>query len=206
MNEKYEITDIAHEKYPFLHRIRALRDIGGKVKAGDLGGFVESESNLSFEQGDDAWIFDVAISAREGYVDTDSILRDRAVVCGSAYVSHKAEMSGDSKAEDFACILGAKLNGYARVSGGGVLLQSPITKASPILTGNCAVYGRVAGDVTLSGTAVVIEGETLSNDSVDSLLIDERGRTILCDPSGDTLVPYRQDEKQEKQKNRGRDR
>ena len=27
-NKKYEITDIAHETYPFLHRIRALRDIG----------------------------------------------------------------------------------------------------------------------------------------------------------------------------------
>ena len=49
MNTKYEITDIAHEKYPFLHRIRALRDIGSEVKAGDLGGFVECESNLSFE-------------------------------------------------------------------------------------------------------------------------------------------------------------
>ena len=34
-NQKYEITDIAHEKYPFLHRIRALRDIGDRVKAGD---------------------------------------------------------------------------------------------------------------------------------------------------------------------------
>ena len=31
MNTKYEITDIAHEKYPFLHRIRALRDIGSEV-------------------------------------------------------------------------------------------------------------------------------------------------------------------------------
>ena len=64
-NQKYEITDIAHEKYPFLHRIRALRDIGSDVKAGDMGGFVESESNLSFEQGDDAWIFDDAIAAGE---------------------------------------------------------------------------------------------------------------------------------------------
>ena len=32
INQKYELTDIAHEKYPFLHRIRALRDIGKKVK------------------------------------------------------------------------------------------------------------------------------------------------------------------------------
>ena len=27
-NQKYEITDIAHESYPFLHRIRARKDIG----------------------------------------------------------------------------------------------------------------------------------------------------------------------------------
>ena len=44
-NQKYEITDIAHEEYPFLHRIRALRDICGEIRAGDIGGFVESESN-----------------------------------------------------------------------------------------------------------------------------------------------------------------
>ena len=56
-------------KYPFLHRIRALRDIGKKVKAGELGGFVESERNLSFEVGDDAWIFDDAIACNDAYVD-----------------------------------------------------------------------------------------------------------------------------------------
>lgn len=51
-NQKYEITEISHEKYPFLHRIRALRDVSAEVRAGDLGGFVESESNLSFEPDD----------------------------------------------------------------------------------------------------------------------------------------------------------
>lgn len=45
-NQKYEITDMVHEEYPFLHRIRALRDICGEIHAGDIGGFVESESNL----------------------------------------------------------------------------------------------------------------------------------------------------------------
>ena len=68
-NQKYEITDIAHEEYPFLHRIRALRDICGEIRAGDIGGFVESESNLSAEPGDCAWIFDDAIAAgKEGAV------------------------------------------------------------------------------------------------------------------------------------------
>lgn len=44
---KYEITNIAHPHYPWLHRIRALRDVREDVRAGDLGGFVESENNLS---------------------------------------------------------------------------------------------------------------------------------------------------------------
>ena len=206
MNEKYEITGIAHEKYPFLHRIRALRDIGSEVKAGDLGGFVESESNLSFDSGDDAWIFGDAIAAGEGYVDKGSILRDRAVVCGCAYVSHGSEMSGDSRAEDNAYLRGAKLSRCARVSGNGMVLQSPNTKASPILSGNCAVYGKVIGDVMLAGTAVVISDETISNDSLDTLSIDEQRRTILRDPSRDELAPHRPQEQQRKPRHQGRDR
>ena len=206
MNEKYEITGIAHEKYPFLHRIRALRDIGSEVKAGDLGGFVESESNLSFDSGDDAWIFGDAIAAGEGYVDKGSILRDRAVVCGCAYVSHGSEMSGDSRAEDNAYLRGAKLSRCARVSGNGMVLQSPNTKASPILSGNCAVYGKVIGDVMLAGTAVVISDETISNDSLDTLSIDEQRRTILRDPSRDELAPRQLQEKQKKPRYQGRDR
>ena len=44
-NQKYEITDISHKKYPFLRRIRALRDVGVEVKAG--GGFVEKIGRAS---------------------------------------------------------------------------------------------------------------------------------------------------------------
>lgn len=205
-NQKYEITDIAHEKYPFLHRIRALRDIGGEVKAGNLGGFVEGERNLSFEPGDDAWIFDDAISAGEGCVDKGSILRERAVVCGCAYVSHRAELTDDARAEDDAYIRGAKLSECARASGSSMILQSPTTKAAPILSGDCAVYGKVMGDVLLAGTAVVISDETISNDSLDTLSIDERGRYILRDPSRDELAPHHQQEKQKKPRNKGRDR
>ncbi len=188
-NTKYEITDIAHEKYPFLHRIRALRDIGEQVKAGDLGGFVESESNLSFEAGDEAWIFDDAICAGDGYVDKGSCLRERAVVCDNAYVSYGTEMSGDSRAEDDAYIRGARLSRCARASANSMILQSPTTKVSPILTGNCAVYGKVMGDVTLAGSVVVISDETISNDSLDSLSIDERGRSIIRYPSRDEIAP-----------------
>ena len=96
MNTKYEITDIAHEKYPFLHRIRALRDVGIEVRAGDLGGFVEGEFNLSQEQGDSSWIFDDAIAAGCASVDKDSCLRDKAVACEEAYVTQRSALSGHS--------------------------------------------------------------------------------------------------------------
>ena len=85
-NRKQEITDIAHEVYPFLHRICALRDIGDEVKNGDLGGFAESERNLSFEQGDNAWIFDNAISCNKAKVDKGSSLRGAAIACENAYI------------------------------------------------------------------------------------------------------------------------
>ena len=76
-NQKYEITEISHEKYPFLHRIRALRDVSAEVRAGDLGGFVESESNLSFEPDDTAWIFDDAIACNDAYVDKGLFCAER---------------------------------------------------------------------------------------------------------------------------------
>lgn len=140
-NQKYEITDMAHEEYPFLHRIRALRDICGEIRAGDIGGFVESESNLSAEPGDCAWIFDDAIAAGDAYVDRDACLRGDAIACGSAYVSKGSVMSGHSHAEDNAYLRGASMTGKALASGNAQIIHDPHTMGTPILSGNCKVYG-----------------------------------------------------------------
>jgi len=52
---KYKLTDETIEADGCsLHRIEALRDFG-EVKAGDLGGFIESESNLSHTG--NAWVY-----------------------------------------------------------------------------------------------------------------------------------------------------
>ena len=59
--KKYELTNETQplEAGTVLHRIRALRDIPRfGVKAGELGGFVEEENNLS--QDGDAWVSDNA--------------------------------------------------------------------------------------------------------------------------------------------------
>ena len=191
-NQKYEITDIAHEKYPFLHRIRALRDIGSDVKEGDLGGFVESESNLSAETDDAAWIYNDAIAAGNAYVDKASVLRDRAVACDCAYVTQGSVMRGDARAEDNAYLRGAVLRDSARTSGNSMILNSPDTGGIPCLSGKAVVFGTIAGDVHVTGSAVVFGNEEYRNDSMDSYVISEQGRSIIRDPSRDELAPLPQ--------------
>ena len=56
-----------------------MRDVGKDVKKGDLGGYVESESNLSYEPHDDAWLYDDAIACNTAYVCQGSVLRENAV-------------------------------------------------------------------------------------------------------------------------------
>ena len=54
--KKYELTTEALQfAGRTLHRIKALRDFGS-VKAGQFGGWIENEKNLS--QDDNAWIED----------------------------------------------------------------------------------------------------------------------------------------------------
>ena len=57
MNKKFRLigNDRKIIDGKLLYRIQALRDIGKDIKRGDLGGYVESEANLSTE--DDSWLY-----------------------------------------------------------------------------------------------------------------------------------------------------
>ena len=106
--KKYEITDIAHPIYPELHRIRALRQVAGEVPYGALGGFVQSEANLSQEQ-DDAWLYDDSISRDEANVCGCARLHDQAMAQDLALVSGSSTMYDNAIACDNA-ILTARLH------------------------------------------------------------------------------------------------
>ena len=198
-SKKFKITDIAHEKYPFLHRIRALRDVGIEVRAGDLGGFVEGEHNLSQKEDDASWIFGDAIAAGSASVDENSCLRDEAIICGQAYVSQRASLSGHARAEDSAYIRGAVMSEEARAAGTAMVLDVKDKGKFPKLSGQSVVYGTVAGAVEVTGTAVILWEETIRNTSRDTLVLDGQSRSIIRDPSAEELKPSRQpSEKKEK--------
>ena len=85
MYKKYEFTG---EEKVFdshtLHRIRAVRDFG-VVKAGDLGGWIECEENLSHDGY--AWVFG------EGQVEDNACVTGEARVTGNACVEGNADFS-----------------------------------------------------------------------------------------------------------------
>ena len=95
MSKKYELTSETTQTIngETLYRIKALRDFGD-VKAGDLGGWVESESNL--DHVGDCWVFDNAEVSGDARVYGDAWVFDNAQVYGYARVSGDAWLSGDA--------------------------------------------------------------------------------------------------------------
>ena len=81
--KKYELTENVKEVCGRkLFQIKALKDFSG-VKAGELGGWIEKEENLS--QDGNAWVCG------------DARVYGSARVCGDAMVSGSARVYGDAK-------------------------------------------------------------------------------------------------------------
>lgn len=207
-NSKYKITDIAHKTYPFLHRIRALQDIGDWAKAGDLGGFVESESNLAVDPDDAAWIFNDAIACGSAYVDQDSILMNDAIACDRAYVSYGSALYGSARVEDDAYLRGALMYGRTRASGCAQLLCGADRAEGPLLSGHCQVFGTARGCLRFSGSIIVLPHEDISNDLKDiTVHISDSGRRVLRSKDKDILKPQQEQSPQAKKpKKRGMER
>lgn len=163
-DKKYEITDIAHPVYRELHRIRALRQVGNDVPAGELGGFVQSEANLS-QGNDDAWLYD------------DSVSRDEACVCDDARLYEQA------MAQDLALARGSVIMyGNARVR------ENTVTHIAPVVAGHCVVMGDLAGKVVVSGSGSILPGQVVDNPTQNVVAIDEHGAVIVREPN---LAPGR---------------
>lgn len=92
--KKYKLTKIITQ-LPcgiILHRIEALRDIREGVKKGDLGGWVQTEWNLS--QNNTSWIYGEAKCYHHGKVMKKAILYDHAVVHDIAVLTDEAKVGG----------------------------------------------------------------------------------------------------------------
>ena len=105
MKKKYELTDETKRSFDgtVLHRIRALRDFTisnkEKVNAGDLGGWIENEYNLTQHGNGNAWVCGEAQVFGSARVSGSALIYGSAVVSGSARVFHNDLEKGENKCD-----------------------------------------------------------------------------------------------------------
>ena len=153
---KYELTEETKRIFGrTLHRIRAVRDFGD-VHAGDLGGWIEKEDNLS--QCGSAWVYDEAMVFDDAKVRSDAKVRGAAVVFDRAIIDNCADVGGDAVIGNDARIYGdAKIAGNARVTDHAYVWGQAQIDGCAGIGGNASI----AGDTVVCGGAKLFDNTTI---------------------------------------------
>lgn len=160
-----------------LNRIRALRDIEGdieqgipEIKAGELGGWIEEERNLSHEG--KSWVADEAKVFEVSYVLDNARVEDEAVVYNST-VTKNAKIFENARVDDSFISANAKVHGHSKVIANSHVSDDAEVKDGAEISFGAQVYGhtkicqgaqvqwnsKVYGDVVIDEGAVV-KGES----------------------------------------------
>jgi len=162
-----------------LYRIRALKDFGD-VKAGDLGGYIESERNLSQEG--DCWVYDearvydnakVSGNARvynDAKVFGNAQIYDNAGVFDDAEVYGNAKVYGKTEVSESAEVFGeTEIFGKAQIYNGAKVYKNAKIYDNVKVRGNAQVYdnAQVFGEAQVGGKAqIFVNAQVLSNAKV----------------------------------------
>jgi len=142
MEKKYEL--INYNPKTKLYQIRALRDFAD-VKAGDIGGFVSGEHNLSHDG--DCWIYDNGHVFGDGRVSGNGRVSNNGRVYDNGHVFGDGRVSGNGSVYDNGHVFGdGHVYGNGRVSGNGSVYDNGHVFGDGRVFGNGHVYdnGRVA--------------------------------------------------------------
>lgn len=179
MAKKYELTEETINYYGhILHRIKALMCFGN-IKAGQLGGWIEKERNLSHEGicwvAGDAKVFGDAEVCNDAEISGYANVYENARVSHSAKVFDNAEVSGNAVVSDKAKVFGkakiyndALVCGDAKVSYEACVYDDAMVRGYAQIFGHAEIYGHaevdeyaeVYGNAEVFGNAMV-HGNTM---------------------------------------------
>ena len=140
MNKKYELIPSDIEG---LFRVKALKDFNN-VKKGDIGGYIQSENNLSHYG--NCWIYDNAVVRDNAKVYGDAkvcdeaIVMDDAKVCGNVQIYDNAFVSGNAHVFDNVVVIGkAIVCDNARIWGYVVIQGNAVVRGNAIICGDAII-------------------------------------------------------------------
>lgn len=174
MEKKYELTNETIEfKGRTLHRIKALKDVTSScvdITKGDLGGFVQSENNLSHEGGCwidvDAKVYDKAQVYGDVFINGEAEVYDEAQVYEDAYIDDNVKICGNAKVygivsiHDNAKVYGeAKIYERAKIYGEAKVYGEAKIRGMSKVYGESQVYGEseVYGEAKIHGKSKVYD-------------------------------------------------
>ena len=203
--KKYELVkseSIVHNGRT-LYRIRALREFtisrGVAIKVGDIGGFVESENNLSQE--DICWIFDdakvyenakicgdakICCDAKvfgNAKVWGDAFVLDDAEVWGNAKICDKAEVYGEAEVCGDAYIGGeVQIYGNAKICGAAEVFHNAKIYGNAVVTGKAQIYNnaQIHGFAVVCGKAKIRNYAQIYDSACVSDEAEVCGSSLVC--------------------------
>ena len=155
IEKKYELIPSDKEG---LYRIKALKDFND-VKKGDIGGYIQSENNLS--QLGDCWIYDNA------KVYDNAVVIGKAIVCDYAELYDNAQVCDNAIVRDNAQVCGkAIVCDNAIVCGNAVVCCKARVEDNAVVWNNAQIYGyaKVCGNARIWGNADVSGDAIISSD------------------------------------------
>lgn len=186
--KKYEITseskviDTIMITKKTVYRIKALKDFSD-VKKGDLGGWIESERNLS--QDGDCWIYDNASCFDSASITQNATMFNNSIAYHNAQVYGQASIKDNAVVRNNALVMNCAIVKENAVIGDGYIAGYVVVSGESYVSNDTKISGYtiVTGNARLTGKAFV------------------RGRVTIVDPDmcifgnvgsvGGTLTTYR---------------
>ena len=152
--KKYELLkdDTIQLANKTLYRIKAIKNFGG-IKAGTLGGYIQSEDNLSHDGNawvrDNAVVCDKAIVRDSAVICCDAEIRDNAVIRDNAWICNNARICDNAIIRDSAWICNnarirdnAIIRDSAMIRGNAEICDNAIIRDSAMIRGNARICGK----------------------------------------------------------------
>lgn len=160
---KYELTENSLEcGGRILRQIKAVKSFytasGEIVRWGDLGGFIESEENLSHEGGcwvaSNANVFDDARVEDDAVICASSVCHGSGVIRGYALVSDHCDIGGECLISDHAKVSFSKVIEDARICRCSEIQQECVIGGYSIIIGHTRLYRcKCLGENMLNGSS-----------------------------------------------------
>ena len=198
-DKKYELVPETVTKFysKSMYRIRALKDFSD-VKKGNLGGYVESEENLS--QTGNCWIYDGSIVGLGAKIVEDAVVKGYSNVIEHSRISNNAIVEKDSVIKGGSSI---KFNSRvinSMVVGESFVAFSTINERSLIEQGSSIWYSTIGSNVIVKNGAVIRFDVNSNEDYVVYKAPFSYGRSLTastkadiwsCEPFMDTAEKFR---------------